>query len=397
MTTATTTPTANSPAKTILLFLIPILLLAGVIALFLFTSGAGLNVEPAAPIESLVFERTVLRPGEMEFHVRNTSPQEIALSTLIINDAVWPFTVAPDGAIPRLGRAVLAIQYPWVEAEVYGVKFFSTSAVPFETLIEAATTTRVADGATLLSFTLIGIYVGVIPVFLGMFWFPALRRLGPQAFAFLMAVTVGLLIYLGIDATAEALEIAAEIGGPFQGVGLVGLGIVTTFLLLDAIARRQQSIGRSEADQRLGVALMIAVGIGLHNLGEGLAIGAAFSTGAAALGTFLVIGFIVQNITEGLGIIAPIVRDRPAFVSLATMGLIGGVPAIIGAWIGGLVNSQPLAVLFLAIGAGAVFEVAYEIGKIIQRDAEKRPVPLTVFAGVTVGMLLLYVTGLLIK
>lgn len=400
MTTTTTTAktvTPNSPVRTLLLFLIPILLLAGVIALFLFTSGAGLNVEPAAPIESLVFERTVLRPGEMEFEVRNTSPQEIALSTLIINDAIWPFTVSPAGPIPRLGRAVLTINYPWVEAEVYAVKFFSTSAVPFETMIDAATETRMADGATLLSFTLIGIYVGVIPVFLGMFWFPALRRLGPQAFIFLMAVTVGLLIYLGIDATAEALEIAAEIGGPFQGVGLVGLGIVTTFLLLDAIARRQQSIGRSEAAQRLGVAMMIAVGIGLHNLGEGLAIGAAFSTGAAALGTFLVIGFIVQNITEGLGIIAPIIRDRPTFASLAIMGLIGGVPAIVGAWIGGLVNSQPLAVLFLAIGAGAVLEVAYEIGKLIQRDAEKRPLPLTIFAGVTVGMLLLYVTGLLIK
>jgi zinc transporter ZupT len=400
MTMATTTPTTtipSSPARTLLLFLIPIVLLAGVIALFLFTSGAGLNVEPVAPIESLVFERTVLRPGEIELRVRNTSPQEIALSTLIINDAIWPFTVAPAGAIPRLGRAVLSISYPWVEAEAYAIKFFSTSAVPFETVIDAATETKMADGATLLSFTLIGIYVGVIPVFLGIFWFPALRRLGPQAFLFLMAVTVGLLIYLGIDATDEALEIAAEIGGPFQGVGLVGLGIVTTFLLLDAIARRQQSIGRSEVDQRLAVAMMIAVGIGLHNLGEGLAIGAAFSTGAAALGTFLVIGFIVQNITEGLGIIAPVVRDRPSFATLAWMGLIGGAPAIVGAWIGGLVNSQPLAVLFLAVGAGAVFEVVYEIGKLIQRDAAKRPMPLTIFAGVTVGMLLLYVTGLLIK
>lgn len=397
MTTTTTTTPPSNPTRTILLFLLPLLLLAGVIALFLFTSGAGLHVEPAAPIESLVFERTLLRPGEMEFQVRNTSPQEIALSTLIINDAIWPFTVAPDGAIPRLARAVLTIRYPWVEAEAYAIKFFSTSAVPFETQIEAATETKLADSATLLSFTLIGIYVGVIPVFLGIFWFPALRRLGPQAFTFLMALTVGLLIYLGIDATAEALEVAAEIGGPFQGVGLVGLGIVTTFLLLDAIARRQQTIGRSAAEQRLGVAKLIAVGIGLHNLGEGLAIGAAFSTGAAALGTFLVIGFIVQNITEGLGIIAPVVRDRPSLASLAWMGFIGGAPAIIGAWIGGLVNSLPLAVLFLAVGAGAVFAVVYEIGKLIQRDAAKRPMPLTIFGGVTVGMLLLYVTGLLIK
>ena len=249
----------------------------------------------------------------------------------------------------------------------------------------------------MLSFTLIGLYVGVLPGFLGCFGSPRLRRLGPRWMMFLMAITAGLLIFLGIDAANEALEMAGGLGGPFQGVGLIGLGIVVTFMLLDAISRRQVSVGRSEADQRLTVAYMIATGIGLHNLGEGLAIGAAYSVGAATLGTFLVIGFILQNITEGLGIIAPVLRDKPTLSNLAWMGLIGGVPAIVGAWVGGLTYSQPLAVLFLAIGAGAVFEVVYEIGKLIQRDRAKRPMPLTIFAGVTVGMLLLYVTGLLIK
>jgi len=248
-----------------------------------------------------------------------------------------------------------------------------------------------------LSFTLIGLYVGVIPVLLGMFWFPALRQLGPRWMMFLMAITAGLLVYLGIDATSEALELAQKVGGPFQGVGLTGLGIVVTFLLLDAIGRRQTAVGRSDTDQRQAVAFMIAVGIGLHNLGEGLAIGAAYSVGAAALGTFLVVGFIIQNITEGLGIIVPVLKDRPTWGRLALMGLIAGVPAILGAWIGGLVYSQVMAVLFLAIGAGAVFEVVYEIAKLIQKDTVKRSMPLTVFSGVTAGMLMLYVTGLLIK
>jgi zinc transporter ZupT len=302
---ATSNPTSQTQqpgwGKTLGLFVIPLILLAGVIALFLYTSGAGLQVEPAAPIEDLTFERTILRTGEFEFHVRNTGPEELTLSQVIINDSVWQFTASPGKVIPRLGRAVLTIEYPWVEAEPYNVKFFTSSAIPFETTIDVATTTATPDSGTLLSFTLIGLYVGVIPVFLGMFWFPALRRLGPQALMFLMALTAGLLIYLGIDATAEALELAGEIGSPFQGVGLVGLGIVVTFILLDAIARRQASIGRSESDQRLAIAFMIAIGIGLHNLGEGLAIGAAYSVGAAALGAFLVVGFIIQNITEGLG------------------------------------------------------------------------------------------------
>ncbi len=388
---------ATGLGKTLGMFILPLILLAGVIALFFYTNGAGLQVEPAAPIEALTFERTVLRPGEIEFYVRNTGPETLTLAQVIINDSVWQFVAVPSATLPRLGQAILTLRYPWVEAEMYNVKFFSSSAIPFETIIDVATTTATTNSRTLLSFTLIGLYVGVIPVFLGMFWLPALRRLGPQAMMFLMALTAGLLLFLGIDATSEALEQAREIGTPFQGIGLAGLGIVVTFLLLDALSRRQATIGRKESDQRLAVAFMISIGIGLHNLGEGLAIGAAFSVGAAALGTFLVVGFILQNITEGLGIIAPVVRDQPSLANLLWMGLIGGGPAIIGAWIGGISYSQPLSILFLAIGAGAVFEVAYEIGKLIQKDGAKHPKPVTIFAGVTAGMLLLYVTGLLIK
>lgn len=401
--TTTTPKTPISPAPksnglgTLGLLLLPVVLLAGVILLFLFTSGAGLNIKPVVPVESLSFERTILRPNEIEFQVRNTSPQPLTIAQININDGIVRYTISPAQQMPRLGRAVIRVPYPWVQGEAYAITVFSSSSVPFTTAIPVASETRVVDQTTLLSFTLIGLYVGVIPIFLGLFWFPALRRLGPRWMMFLMALTAGLLIFLGIDATNEALEVAREIGGPFQGVGLVGLGIVVTFMLLDAIARRQVSVGRSEAEQRLTVAFMIAIGIGLHNLGEGLAIGAAYSVGAATLGTFLVIGFILQNITEGLGIIAPVLKDRPALSSLAWMGLIGGGPAVVGAWVGGLSYSQPLAVLFLAIGAGAVFEVVYEIGKLIQRDAAKRPMPLTIFAGITVGMLLLYVTGVFIK
>lgn len=393
----TTTAAKPNLLSTVALLILPVALLAGVIVLFLFTSGAGLNVKSAVPIESLAFERTLLQPGVIEFSIRNTSPQDLTIAQININDGIVRYTIDPGHTVPRLGRAVIHVPYPWVQGEAYEVTAFSSNSVAFNTAIDVAAETKVADRSTLLSFTLIGLYVGVLPVFLGLFWFPALRRLGPRWMMFLMAITAGLLIYLGIDAVNEALETAVGLSGPFQGVGLIGLGVVVTFMLLDAISRRQVSVGRSEADQRLTIAYMIATGIGLHNLGEGLAIGAAYSVGAATLGTFLVIGFILQNITEGLGIIAPVLRDRPTLSSLAWMGLIGGVPAIVGAWVGGLTYSQPLAVLFLAIGAGAVFEVVYEIGKLIQRDAAKRPVPLTIFAGVTVGMLLLYVTGLLIK
>ena len=391
-----TTQPSRFTFRTILLLLVPIILLAGVIALFL-TTGGGLDLESAAPVEDLSIERYVLKRNLIELHVRNTGPEELTIAQLAINEAIMPFTITPDTSIPRLGRAVIHINYPWSDGEAYGITVFTTNAIAFGVDIPVAFVTPQPSSGTFWGFTLIGLYVGVIPIFLGIFWFPALRTLGRRTMTFLMAATAGLLIFLGIDTIAEALEFAAEVPGPFQGIGLVGIGAVATFLLLDAISKQQTSIAGGESDRRLAIAFMIAVGIGFHNLGEGLAIGAAYNVGEIALGTFLVVGFIIQNITEGLGIIAPVLRDRPSLGRLAIMGLIGGGPAIIGAWIGGYSPSPFLAVLFLAIGTGAIFEVVYEIAKLIQKDTQREAMPMTVFSGVVTGMLLLWVTGLLIK
>jgi zinc transporter ZupT len=382
--------------QTLLLLLIPILLLAGVIALFLSTGG-GLSLEAPVPVENLNVENYVLKRNEIHLHVRNTGPAKLTIASVIVNEAVMPFTVIPSTTIPRLGRAEIHINYAWSEGEAYGITIFTSNAIPFAVDIPVAFETPQPSPQTFWAFTLIGLYVGVIPVFLGIFWFPALRQLGRRTMTFLMAATAGLLIFLGLDTVAEALEVAAEVPSAFQGIGLIGIGAVGTFLLLEAISRRQTGITGNETDRRLAIALMIAIGIGFHNLGEGLAIGAAYNVGEIALGTFLVVGFIIQNITEGLGIIAPVLRDRPSIGRLALMGLIGGGPAIIGAWIGGFTPSPFLAVLFLAIGTGAIFQVVYEIAKLIQKDTARESMPMIVFSGVLIGMLLLWVTGLLIK
>jgi ZIP family zinc transporter len=396
------TETISQPTKkrftfrTFALLLLPIVLLAGVIALFLYTGG-GLRLDSPAPVENLNVEKYILKRNNIELYIRNTGPEELTIASVIINEAVMPFTVTPNSTIPRLGRAQIHINYAWTEGEAYGITIFTNNAIPFVVDIPVAFETPQPSQSTFWGFTLIGLYVGVIPVFLGIFWFPALRQLGRRTMTFLMAATAGLLIFLGLDTIAEALEVAAEVPSAFQGIGLIGIGAVATFLLLDAISRSQTAVKGSESERRLAIALMIAIGIGFHNLGEGLAIGAAYNVGEIALGTFLVVGFIIQNITEGLGIIAPVLRDRPTIGRLALMGLIGGGPAIIGAWIGGYTPSPILAVLFLAIGTGAIFEVVYEIAKLIQKDTARESMPMTVFGGVLVGMLLLWVTGLLIK
>src|SRR3990172_1972178 len=288
-------PMTNKKTRTInvttaVLLVLPLVALGFVIALFIRTGG-GLQLEAPAPVEALSIERTILKPDSIDIVVRNAGPEALTIAQVVINDALWPFTVNPETTIPRLSKAVVHLEYPWVYGEAYGATLFTSNAIPFDVEIPVAFTTPQPTTSTFLSLTLIGIYVGVIPVYLGLVWFPALRKLGRRWMIFLMALPAGLLVFLGLDTLAEALELANAVPSPLQGIGLVGIGAVATFFLLDAISRRQAAQERSEAEQRLSLAYMIATGIGLHNLGEGLAIGAAYNVGEIALGTFLVVGF----------------------------------------------------------------------------------------------------------
>ena len=243
--TENSTKTSRFTFQSLILLLVPVILLAGVIALFLSTGG-GLSLESAAPVEGLDVERYVLKEGSIELHVRNTGPEELTIASIIINSGIMPFHVEPSANIQRLGRAVIVFDYPWSYAEAYAITIFTSNSVPFNVEIPVAFETPQPSSSTFWGFTLIGLYVGVIPVFLGIFWFPALRQLGRRTMTFLMAVTAGLLVFLGLDTLAEALEFAAKVPSAFQGIGLIGIGSVATFLLLDAISKRQTEITGSE-------------------------------------------------------------------------------------------------------------------------------------------------------
>jgi zinc transporter ZupT len=146
------------------------------------------------------------------------------------------------------------------------------------------------------------------------------------------------------------------------------------------------------------LALLVAVGIGLHNFGEGLAIGAAFALGEAALGTLLIIGFTLHNTTEGLAIIAPIAKERPSIGTLIKLGLIGGLPTIAGAWLGGLLYSPVAAVLFLGLGAGAIAQVVVQISKQVAggRPLVERFASVPTMIGLLAGFAVMYATGMLV-
>jgi zinc transporter, ZIP family len=349
----------------------------------------------APPVEELVFERVSLSPGTIRAVVANGGPDPVTVAQVMVDDAFWRFTIAPNATIGRLGRATIELPYPWVENEAHLLTLLTSTGLTFEHEIAVARETPRIDARFFRVFGMIGVYVGLLPVLLGLLWYPVLRRLERRWLDFVLALTAGLLVFLGVDALAEALETGARVGGAYQGPLIVLVGALGTLLLLQALAGGR--VQRPGEQGRRAVAWLIALGVGLHNLGEGLAIGAAYVLGEAALGAFLVLGFMLHNSTEGLAIVAPIARDRPRLTTLAGMGLLAGAPTVAGAWIGGAAFSPVLATLFLSIGAGAIAQVIIALGRVVGRDRAGEPVwtPLTA-GGVVAGMLVMYTTGLMV-
>jgi ZIP family zinc transporter len=394
---AGTSSTGRGPGW-VLLGLVPLLGLGLLLALIVL-KGAGVDRADRPPIEDLSVQRVAL-PTRHEFvlHVRNGGPEPVTLSQVVVNDALWDFGVEPSNTIPRLGSATVSVPYSWVEGEAYEIVLITNTGATFDAEVPVAVLTPSLSAGTFFRYALIGTYVGVIPVALGLLWYPFLRRLGSSGMNFVLALTVGLLAFLVIDTLEEAMEVAVELPGVFSGIPLVILLALLTLLGLLGTERLFRR-GSGEAS-RLGTSYRIALGIGLHNLGEGLAIGAAFALGEAALGVFLVVGFTLHNITEGVGIAAPILKERPHLLHFAWLALLGGGPAILGTWIGGFAFSDLLAAVFLAVGAGAILQVIYEVTRLLLKDSARYKAPVLSGAnlgGFAAGIAIMYATALLVS
>jgi ZIP family zinc transporter len=371
-----------------LLGLVPLLLVVGGIALFMALDAPGLGERRGPPAEELAVERTVLSPGAIELTVRNDGADAVSVAQVVVNDAFAQFSGAED-PIGRLETATVRVTQPWVEGEAYEVALVTSSGGTIVHDIAVAVETPSADVGFFGLMALLGLYVGVIPVALGMLWLPWIRRVPAAWLRALMALTVGLLAFLAVDATLEGLELAGEGSQAFGGAALVFVGAITAYLALSGVS---SWLGRRAA---AGSATLVAVGIGLHNLGEGVAIGAAYSAGALALGAFLVVGFALHNTTEGLAIVAPLAQARASLGRLITLGLLAGAPAVLGAWIGAAAYNASLAAFLFGFGAGAIVQVIVTLVPSL-RDDEGRVLHPAAVTGILGGMGLMFATGLLV-
>jgi zinc transporter ZupT len=373
---------------------LPLLLLAAFLAVFVRVGPIGVFRAAFPPIEELTFERISFpEPGLVRVKLVNGGPEPVTVAQVIVDEAYWEHTVAPDRLVDRLEDIVVDIPYPWVDGDPLEVTIVSSTGVTFTQEVAVATQSPQISRSYVVTFALLGVYVGIIPVFLGLLWLPFLAGVSTRWVDFFLSFTVGLLLFLGVDALEGALGLAGQVASAFQGVGLIVLGVIGTPLAIHAVTRW----GRGDSPiSPLGISALIAIGIGLHNLGEGLAIGSSYAVGEVALGTSLVFGFLLHNTTEGLGIVAPLARSRPSYGKLVALGLIAGVPTIFGTWIGGFSYSPTAAVLFLAIGAGAIVQVVAVLGRSMRSGGREGLMGPLNAAGLVAGLIVMYTTGLFV-
>lgn len=386
----------SSKVKVIASGLIPFIFVILLMA-YIFGPGAEL-LDFGVILPEITIEKVDFVDSEIQATVRNTGHLPVEIVMADINDRIHPAAVEPDRFLERFETTLVRIPFEWNVAEPYTIGITIEDGTRFEKEIEAAAPALEPSLDLAIFFAVIGTYVGIIPVMIGLLWLPFIKRISKQKYHFFLALTVGLLLFLAIDSIEEAIEVSNEnLAASFNGTLLIATVTILSFLGLYYTGNKLvEKAGSSKFTKPVAIALMISIGIGLHNFGEGLAIGAALGMGSIAFSTFLIVGFALHNTTEGIAIAAPMSRGKLMIGKLAAMGIIAGSPAIFGAWIGGFVYSPFTSVIFLAVGAGAIFQVIVVIMKWIQEENDRNLSTIAVVSGIAAGMLVMYLTSILI-
>lgn len=368
------------------------------VVMILYIVGPGSDLlEFGVSLPEITIEKVEFVDSEIHVTVRNTGPIPVHIAMADVNDRIHPAAIEPDKSLERFETALVRIPFSWNKAESYTIGITLDDGVRFDKFVEAATPAIVSDYKLAGFFAIVGTYVGIIPVMIGLLWLPFIKRIGKNKYNFFLALTVGLLIFLGIDAMVEGFEVSKEnLSANFHGELLIITITMLSFLGLYYSAEKLTSrTGLTVSSKPFAIGLMIAIGIGLHNLGEGLAIGAAIGLGQVALSTFLIIGFALHNTTEGIAIASPLAKTKSPILKIIGLGLIAGAPAILGTWIGGFFYSPYTAIVFLSIGAGAIFQVTLIILKWIYQS-EQKLVQGSIISGIGIGMFIMYLTSILV-
>jgi len=378
--------------------LVPIVLLAVAVGGYVISGASLVELIGRNPPQADVFDvrRVEFKPGEIRIRVTNPQSDDLTIASVTVDDAIVPYDVDGSATLGHLRSSTIVVPFDWVQDDPISVGVTSSSGIETVEQIQAAVETPGFSAGAFLGYAIIGFLVGVLPIALGLLWLPSLRRVEQRWLTAFMALTGGLLAFLGIEALFEAFQLQAAVPGALGGPGLVLLGVAGSFLTMTFISGRFSG----EAGAPLGgiaLATLVAIGIGFHNFGEGLAIGTSFAFGQLTLGSFLIVGFMIHNVTEGLGIAAPAADERAGvpLARLATLAVVAGAPTIVGAWLGGFAANDVLAALFFGAAAGAAFEVVAEVVRYV---GKRDPAGLRsgyAIGGFLTGIAVMYVTGLL--